>query len=45
MKFNYGYSVCLTTQVGCNIGCKFCASGQLKKKRDLTVGEIVAQVM
>ncbi len=45
MKFNYGYSVCLTTQVGCNIGCKFCASGQLKKKRDLTVGEIIAQVM
>ncbi len=45
MKFNYGYSVCLTTQVGCNIGCKFCASGQLKKKRDLTVGEIVAQVV
>ncbi len=45
MKFNYGYSVCLTTQVGCNFGCKFCASGQLKKKRDLTVGEIVAQVV
>ena len=29
----------MTTQVGCNIGCSFCASGQLKKKRDLTQGK------
>ena len=35
MKFDYGYSVCVTTQVGCNMGCKFCASGLLKKKRNL----------
>ncbi|HDT7580012.1 TPA: 23S rRNA (adenine(2503)-C(2))-methyltransferase RlmN, partial [Enterococcus faecium] len=34
-----------TTQVGCNIGCTFCASGLLKKNRDLTAGEIVAQIM
>ena len=45
MKFNYGYSVCVTTQVGCNMGCKFCASGLLKKKRNLETYEIVAQVL
>jgi 23S rRNA (adenine2503-C2)-methyltransferase len=45
MKHHYGNSVCVTTQVGCNIGCSFCASGQLKKKRDLTAGEILAQII
>ena len=45
MKFDYGYSVCVTTQVGCNMGCKFCASGLLKKKRNLEAWEIVAQVL
>jgi len=45
MKHDYGYSVCVTTQIGCNIGCTFCASGQLKKQRDLSAGEIVAQIM
>lgn len=45
MKFPYGYSVCVTTQVGCNIGCSFCASGLLKKSRDLSAGEIVEQIM
>jgi 23S rRNA (adenine2503-C2)-methyltransferase len=45
MRFNYGLSVCVTTQVGCNIGCTFCASGLLKKNRDLTSGEIVEQIM
>lgn len=45
MSFNYGYSVCVTTQVGCNIGCTFCASGILRKSRDLTTGEIVEQIM
>ena len=45
MRFNYGLSVCVTTQVGCNIGCSFCASGLLKKSRDLTSGEIVEQIM
>ena len=44
MKFDYGYSVCVTTQVGCNMGCSFCASGLLKKKRNLEVAEIVGQV-
>jgi len=45
MKFNYGYSVCVSTEVGCNMGCKFCASGLLKKKRDLTSGEILLQIL
>lgn len=45
MRFNYGLSVCVTTQVGCNIGCSFCASGLLRKNRDLTSGEIVEQIM
>ncbi len=45
MVFDYGNSVCVTTQLGCNMGCDFCASGLLKKKRDLTCGEMVAQIM
>lgn len=45
MVLDYGNSVCVTTQVGCNMGCTFCASGLIKKKRDLSSGEIVAQVM
>ncbi|WP_223068727.1 23S rRNA (adenine(2503)-C(2))-methyltransferase RlmN [Paenibacillus caui] len=45
MRQKYGLSVCVTTQVGCNIGCSFCASGLLAKSRDLTSGEIVEQVM
>ena len=45
MKFSYGYSVCVTTQVGCNIGCSFCASGLLTKSRDLSAGEIVEQIV
>lgn len=45
MEHSYGLSVCVTTQVGCSIGCTFCASGLLKKQRDLTAGEIVGQVM
>ena len=45
MPHDYGDSVCVTTQVGCNMGCKFCASGTLKKIRNLTTGEIVMQVV
>lgn len=45
MTHHYGYSVCVTTQVGCNIGCSFCASGILSKDRDLTTGEIVEQIV
>ncbi|MGT2803099.1 23S rRNA (adenine(2503)-C(2))-methyltransferase RlmN [Streptococcus henryi] len=45
MRQHYGMSVCVTTQVGCNIGCTFCASGLIPKQRDLNSGEIVAQIM
>lgn len=45
MIFDYGFSVCVSSQVGCNMGCRFCASGLLKKQRNLTPGEIVLQVL
>ncbi|MBQ1476656.1 MAG: 23S rRNA (adenine(2503)-C(2))-methyltransferase RlmN [Erysipelotrichaceae bacterium] len=45
MIFDYGYSACLSSQVGCNMGCRFCASGLLKKQRDLSVSEIVLQAL
>ncbi|PYI54347.1 23S rRNA (adenine(2503)-C(2))-methyltransferase RlmN [Paenibacillus flagellatus] len=45
MKHNYGNSVCVTTQVGCRIGCTFCASTLGGLKRNLSAGEIVAQVV
>ena len=41
----YGRSLCVTSQLGCNMGCSFCASGLLKKQRNLTSGEIVKQVL
>ncbi|MCF7927346.1 MAG: 23S rRNA (adenine(2503)-C(2))-methyltransferase RlmN [Candidatus Izimaplasma sp.] len=44
MRHDYGLSVCVTTQLGCNMGCSFCASGLYKKTRDLTTSEIVSQV-
>lgn len=45
MKHDYGNSVCVTTQVGCRVGCTFCASTLGGLKRDLTSGEIVAQIV
>ncbi|PKK39172.1 Ribosomal RNA large subunit methyltransferase N [Clostridiaceae bacterium JG1575] len=45
MKHPYGRSVCLTSQIGCNMGCRFCASGQLFRERSLKAGELVAQWM
>lgn len=45
MVHEYGKSVCVTSQVGCNMKCRFCASGLLHKQRDLTPGEMVAQIM
>jgi len=45
MKHNYGNSVCVTTQVGCRMGCTFCASTLGGVARNLTPGEIVAQVV
>ena len=45
MRYNYGNVVCVTSQVGCNMGCGFCASGLLKKQRDLTPAEMVGQIL
>lgn len=45
MHHSFGNSVCVTTQIGCNIGCAFCASGQKPKKRDLSCSEIIAQIL
>ena len=45
MRQHYGLSVCVTTQVGCNIGCSLCASGLFKKQRDLNYGEIMCKIM
>ncbi len=45
MRQRFGNCVCVSTQVGCNMGCKFCKSGMLKKRRNLTAGEIVGQVL
>lgn len=45
MRHQYGISICVTTQVGCRMGCTFCASTLGGLKRNLTAGEIVAQVV
>ncbi len=45
MKYVYGDAICVTSEVGCNMGCKFCASGLLKKVRNVTVDELVGQVI
>lgn len=44
MKYKHGYSVCISTQVGCRMGCRFCASGLLGLKRNLTASEMLSQV-
>ena len=45
MTYKHGISACLSTQVGCNMGCKFCASTIGGKERDLTPGEIIDQII
>ena len=45
MKHDYGNSLCISTQVGCNIGCSFCESGRLKKVRDLQTEEMILQIL
>lgn len=45
MKHDYGLSVCVSSQVGCNMGCAFCESGRLKKVRNLESFEIVEQIL
>ena len=45
MRYDYGCSVCVSSQVGCNMGCSFCSSGLLGKQRNLEVHEMVGQVL
>ncbi|MCI8445844.1 MAG: 23S rRNA (adenine(2503)-C(2))-methyltransferase RlmN, partial [Bacilli bacterium] len=45
MKHDYGNSLCVSSQVGCNMGCSFCESGRLKKVRNLSSEEMVLQVL
>ena len=45
MRHDYGNSLCVSTQVGCNMGCAFCESGRLKKVRNLEPSEMVLQIL
>ena len=45
MKYKYGYTQCVSTQVGCRMGCKFCASTLQGLIRNLTAGEILSQIL
>ena len=45
MEHDYGYSICISSQIGCNMGCAFCQSGRLKKIRNLEVDEMLLQVL
>ena len=45
MYHDYGISICVSSQIGCNMGCKFCQSGKLKKIRNLESYEIVEQIL
>lgn len=45
MRHDYGNSLCVSTEVGCNMGCAFCESGRLKKVRALTSAEMVEQIL
>lgn len=45
MRYNYGCVLCVSSQIGCNMGCSFCASGLLKKQRNLEVHEMVGEIL
>ena len=45
MRYVYGNAVCVSSQVGCNMGCSFCESGRLKKVRNLETFEMVSQIL
>ena len=45
MKYHHGYSICVSSQIGCKMGCKFCASTGIAFIRSLTSGEIVEQLL
>lgn len=44
MKYKYGYTICVSSQVGCKMGCRFCASGIAGFVRNLTPSEILSQI-
>ncbi len=45
MRYNHGNTICISTQIGCKMGCKFCASTGVDFIRDLTSGEIIEQII
>ena len=45
MYHDYGLSICISSQIGCNMGCAFCESGRLKKVRNLTADEMLLEVL
>ena len=45
MKYHHGFSICVSSQIGCKMGCKFCASTGIAFARSLTSGEIVEQIL
>ena len=45
MSYHHGYSICVSSQIGCKMGCKFCASTGINFIRSLTSGEIVEQII
>ena len=45
MEHDYGNSLCISSEVGCNMACSFCESGRIKKIRDVTSGEMVLEIM
>ena len=45
MSYHHGYTICVSSQIGCKMGCKFCASTGIKFARDLESGEIVEQLL
>ncbi len=45
MRHDYGNTICVSSQVGCNMACSFCESGRLHKVRDLMPGEVVRQIL
>ena len=45
MKYKYGYTACVSNQIGCKMGCNFCASAKIGFVRSLTAGEIVSQIL
>lgn len=45
MRYEYGNSICISTQVGCSMGCAFCASGLMKKQRDCSIADMMGQFL